>query len=206
MSKDAVIVITEDFRLCFAETLSHEGGFVNHPLDPGGMTNLGVTRKTWAAWTGRKVSEVSEEEMRALTAEKVVTVYHRNYWQAVRGDDLPRGVNMMVFDIAVNSGPSRAVRMLQKGINGLGGRVKVSVDGRIGPKTIAAAVAADSVDLIKEIANTRLWFYFDLSTFRTFGKGWMRRLMDISIDAGIMVTGRAPAMVMSRRVGDSLVA
>lgn len=202
----SVIVISEDFRLCFAETLSHEGGFVNHPLDPGGMTNLGVTRKTWAAWTGRKVSEVSEAEMRALTPEKVVTVYHQNYWKAVRADDLPRGVNMMVFDIAVNSGPSRAIRMLQKGINALPGRVKVDTDGRIGPKTIAAAASADSIDLIKAIANTRLWFYIDLSTFRTFGKGWMVRLLDVAVDAGIMVTGRAPAMVMSRRVGDSLVA
>lgn len=206
MSKDAVIVITEDFRLCFAETLSHEGGFVNHPLDPGGMTNLGVTRKTWAAWTGRKVSEVSEAEMRALTPEKVVTVYHQNYWQAVRGDDLPRGVNMMVFDIAVNSGPSRAVRMLQKGINSLRGRVKVSVDGRIGPKTIAAAASADSAELIKAIANSRLWFYFDLSTFKTFGKGWMARLVDVTYEAACMTTGWGQAVVMSARVGGSLVA
>jgi len=202
----SVIELTEEFQLCFAETLSHEGGFVNHPLDPGGMTNLGVTRKTWAAWTGRKVSEVSEAEMRALTPERVLEVYHRSYWQAVRGDHLPRGVNMMVFDIAVNSGPSRAIRMLQKGINAIPGRVKVAVDGRIGPKTIAAASAADSVILIKAIANTRLWFYIDLSTFKTFGKGWMVRLLDVAVDAGIMVTGRARAVVMSARVGDSLVA
>lgn len=203
----SVIELTEDFQHCFAETLSHEGGFVNHPLDPGGMTNLGVTRKTWAAWTGRKVSEVSEAEMRSLTPERVVTVYHQNYWQAVRGDDLPRGVNMMVFDIAVNSGPKRAILMLQKGINSLkGSRVKVAVDGAIGPKTIAAARSADSVDLIKAIANSRLWFYIDLSTFKTFGKGWMVRLLDVAVDAGIMVTGRGTALVMSARVGDSLVA
>lgn len=202
----SVIELTDDFNHCFAETLSHEGLFSNHPLDPGGMTMLGVTRKVWAAWTGRKVSDVTEAEMRALTPEKVAPLYHQNYWQAVRGDDLPRGVNMMVFDIAVNSGPKRAIIMLQKGINALTGRVKVSVDGAIGPKTIAAAASADSLALIKAIANSRLWFYFDLSTFKTFGKGWMARLLDVAVDAGIMVTGRARAVVMSARVGDSLVA
>lgn len=203
----SVIELTDDFDHCFAETLSHEGLFSNHPLDPGGMTMLGVTRKTWAAWTKRKVSEVSEAEMRSLTPEKVAPLYHQEYWQAVRGDDLPRGVNMMVFDIAVNSGPKRAILMLQKGINALpGSRVKVAVDGAIGPKTIAAARSADSVALIKAIANSRLWFYIDLSTFKTFGKGWMVRLLDVAVDAGIMVTGRGRAMVMSARVGDSLVA
>lgn len=202
----SVIELTDEFDHCFAKTLSHEGLFSNHPLDPGGMTMLGVTRRTWAAWTGRKVSEVSEAEMRSLTPEKVAPLYHQEYWQAVRGDDLPRGVNMMVFDIAVNSGPSRAIIMLQKGINALTGRVKVTVDGRIGPKTIAAAASADNVALIKAIANSRLWFYIDLSTFKTFGKGWMVRLLDVAVDAGIMVTGRGTALVMSARVGDSLVA
>ena len=198
------LIVTEDFRIALAETLSHEGGFVNHPRDPGGMTNLGVTRKTWAAWTGRRVQDVTEAEMRALSIEQVMIVYHRNYWLAVRGDELPPGVNLMVFDIGVNSGPQRAVKMLQKAINQLG-RVKVTVDGRMGPKTLSAAAKADSLDLIKEIAGTRLWFYFDLSTFRTFGKGWMRRLMDVSIDAGIMAVGRAAPVIMSRRVGDTLV-
>lgn len=199
----SVIELTEDFQHCFAETLSHEGGYVNHPLDPGGRTNRGVTQRVWEKWVGRKVTEA---EMRALTVEQVLPLYHQEYWQAVRGDDLPRGVNMMMFDIAVNSGPKRAILMLQKGINALPGRVKVAVDGAIGPKTIAAAASADSVDLIKAIANSRLWFYIDLSTFKTFGKGWMVRLLDVAVDAGIMVTGRGRALVMSARVGDSLVA
>jgi lysozyme family protein len=190
--------ISEDFRISLAETLSHEGGFVNHPRDPGGMTNLGVTRKTWASWTGRKVKDVTEVEMRALTIEKVMVVYHRNYWLAVRGDDLPGGVNFTVFDIAVNSGPQRAVKMLQKAVNQLG-RVKVAVDGRIGPKTLSAAAKCDTFDLINEIANTRLWFYIDLATFRTFGKGWMRRLIEVSSFATIMAVGRAVPVIMARR-------
>lgn len=200
----SVIELTEDFELCFAETLSHEGGYVNHPLDPGGRTNLGVTQRVWQKWVGRKVTE---EEMRALTVAQVLPLYHQEYWQPVRGDELPRGVNMMVFDIAVNSGPKRAILMLQKGINALpGGRVKVAVDGAIGPKTIAAAASADSLALIKAIANSRVWFYIDLSTFKTFGKGWMVRLLDVAVDAGIMAVNRARAVVMSARVGDSLVA
>ena len=187
-------MISDNFRICFAETLSHEGGYVNHPRDPGGMTNLGVTRRTLEGWLGRKVSEA---EMRALTVEQVLPIYHRNYWMATRCDELPAGVDMMIFDLAVNSGPQRAIRMLQKAINQLG-RVRVVVDGRIGPKTLSAARAVNSLDLIKEIANTRLWFFLDLSTFRTFGRGWMRRLMDVSVDAGLMAAGRAAAVIMSQ--------
>lgn len=177
------ICVSEVFLKCFAETLSHEGKFSNHPLDPGGMTMWGVTRKVYAAFRGVRWQDVTEEEMRALTPEDVAPIYHANYWQVVRGDDLPLGISLMVFDIAVNSGPKRAVKMLQKAINSIQGRVKVAVDGRIGPKTISAARALHPLDLIKAIARARLWFYFDLKTFATFGKGWTWRLVDVAIDA-----------------------
>lgn len=191
-------MVSQNFLACFAETLSHEGLFSNHPLDPGGMTMLGVTRKTWARWTGRKVSEVTEAEMRALTPEKVAPLYHQEYWLTVRGDDLPPGIDMMVFDIAVNSGPRRAILMLQKAINKIAGRIRVAVDGKIGPKTLAAARAANTLALIKNIALTRLWFYYDLSTFRTFGRGWTDRLMDVALDAVDQRAGRAPAAIMAQ--------
>lgn len=191
------VIYSDAFRISLAETLKHEGGFVNHPLDPGGMTNLGVTRKTWAAFTGRKVSQITEGEMRALTPEKVMPVYHQGYWQAVRGDDLPGGVDFAVFDIAVNSGPVRAIKMLQKAINAQG-RSKVFVDGKIGPKTVQAAKVCNVFDLIETLSETRLNFFFDLSTFKTFGRGWSRRLLQVAIFATRMADGRGEAAIQSR--------
>ena len=98
----------------FAESLQallkHEGGFVNHPSDPGGMTNLGVTKAVWEAWVTHPVSEA---EMRSLTPEKVAPLYKNKYWDKICGDDLPSGVDMVVFDAAVNSGPGRAAKWLQ---------------------------------------------------------------------------------------------
>lgn len=192
-----VVLYSQAFKVSIAETLRHEGGYVNHPIDPGGMTNLGVTRKTWAAFTGRKVSQVTEGEMRALTVEKVMPVYHQGYWQAVRADELPGGVDFAVFDIAVNSGPVRAIKMLQKAIN-QHGRMKVFVDGKIGPKTIQAAHMVNVFDLIESLSQVRLNFYFDLSTFKTFGRGWSRRLLLVAIFATRMADGRADAAIQSR--------
>lgn len=188
-------MVSQNFLNCFAETLSHEGVYVHHPKDPGGRTNYGITQRVYEAWVGRSVTE---EEMRALTPERVLPIYHQNYWLKVRGDELPAGIDMMVFDIAVNSGPPRAIRMLQKAINKIPGRVRVAVDGKLGPKTLAAARQANALTLIKKIALTRLWFYFDLSTFRTFGGGWMERLMDVALDAADQRAGRAPAAIMAQ--------
>lgn len=189
-----VAVYSDAFRISLAETLHHEGGYVNHPLDPGGRTNLGVTQRTLEGWLGRKVTE---GEMRALTVEQVMPIYHRNYWMAVHGDDLPGGVDFAVFDIAVNSGPGRAARMLQTAIN-QHGRMKVTVDGKIGPKTIQAAHMVNVFDLIESLSQTRLNFYFDLSTFKTFGRGWSRRLVSVAIFATRMADGRAEAAIQSR--------
>lgn len=115
----------ENFDRAFVETLKHEGGFVNHPKDPGGMTNLGVTKRVWEDYTGRKASEA---DMRALTPEKVKPLYRERYWNRVRGDDLPSGVDFAMYDFAVNSGPSRAIRTAQKIIG-------AKQDGMMGPQT-----------------------------------------------------------------------
>lgn len=191
------VVYSDAFRVSLAETLKHEGGYVNHPLDPGGRTNLGVTQKTWAAYTGRKVSQVTEGEMRALTVDKVMPVYHRGYWMAVRADELPGGIDFAVFDIAVNSGPARAIRMLQQAIN-MHGRMQIFVDGKIGPKTLQAAKMVNTFDLIESLSQVRLGFYFDLSTFKTFGRGWSKRLVSVAIFAARMADGRAEAAIQSR--------
>ncbi|MEP0316739.1 MAG: glycosyl hydrolase 108 family protein [Hyphomonas sp.] len=193
-----VALYSENFLMSFAETMAHEGGYVNHPDDPGGMTFAGITRKAWAAYKGVPMSTVTEQDMRNIPLAERQQFYHELYWCPVGADDLPGGLDFVVWDISVNSGPGRAVKMLQKAINKLG-RVKVRVDGVIGPKTLSAARYANVFDLIDEVGNTRLWFYFDLSTFRTFGKGWMKRLLKVTSFGTAMALGRAKAVIMSRQ-------
>lgn len=156
----------ENFRKALEHTLAEEGGFVNHPRDPGGMTNLGVTKAVWEEWVGHPVDE---KAMRALTVADVEPLYKRRYWDRVRGDDLPDGVDLIVFDTAVNSGPGRAIKFLQ-------GCVGVDVDGALGPKTLAAVRAADSQKLVEDYAKRRLSFLADLPTWDVFGKGWSGRV------------------------------
>jgi lysozyme family protein len=132
--------------------LHHEGGFVNHPADPGGMTNLGVTKKVWEEWIGH---EVDEKAMRALTPEIVGPMYKAKYWDKIKGDDLPAGVDYAVFDAAVNSGPGRAAKWLQACVG-------VEPDGGIGPKTLAAVAKFDPTELVEDYAKRRLSFLMDL--------------------------------------------
>lgn len=155
----------QNFEHCLKMLLKHEGGFVNHPKDPGGMTNLGVTKAVYDTYIGR---ESTEQEMRDLTPEDVAPIYKEKYWDKVRGDDLPSGVDWAVFDWAVNSGPSRAAKALQKAVG-------ATQDGAIGPMTLRAVANHDPADLIDAIYHIRQSFYEGLSTFDTFGKGWTRR-------------------------------
>jgi lysozyme family protein len=160
-----------NFETCLALMLAHEGGFVNHPKDPGGMTNLGVTKRVWEEWVGH---EVDEKQMRALTPETVAPLYKRKYWDAVRADDLVDGVDYCVFDVAVNSGPGRAIKFLQSCVG-------TTPDGGFGPRTLAAVKEAekDPTRLIEMYCAKRLEFLQSLSTFETFGKGWSRRVQEV---------------------------
>ena len=163
----------ENWNDSFTAVLKHEGGFVNHPKDPGGMTNLGVTRTNWEAYLGRSVTE---EEMRALTPEIVKPFYKKNYWDKIRGDDLPSGVDYAAYDLAVNSGTGRAAKYLQQ-IAG------VTADGAIGPKSIEAIQKCDAEDTVDELCNMRMDFLKGLGTFETFGKGWTVRVNDVKAKA-----------------------
>lgn len=167
----------ENWDAAFASTLKEEGGFVNHPADPGGMTNLGVTANTWKAWTGRSPTE---DEMRALTPATVKPLYKANYWDKVWGDRLPAGLDYAVFDFAVNSGPHRAVTVLQK-------LVGTTQDGVMGPQTLAAVNAADHGALVRQYNDARLKFLKGLSTFSVFGKGWSGRVARVTDKAQKMV-------------------
>ena len=155
----------ENFDQCLKMLLHHEGGFVNHPKDPGGVTNLGVTKRVYEQWVGRKVSE---QVMRDLTVEDVAPIYKKKYWDRIKGDDLPSGIDWAAFDWAVNSGTGRAAKAVQKVV----GAVR---DGAIGPKTLALVSKQDPKYMIQEIGKIRQEFYENLSTFETFGKGWTRR-------------------------------
>jgi len=159
----------ENWEKAFQAVLKHEGGFVNHPKDPGGMTNLGVTKKVWEEFVGR---EVDEREMRALTPDVVKPLYKKNYWDKIKGDQLPSGVDYAAYDLAVNSGTGRAAKYLQR-IAG------VPDDGVIGPKSMDAILACDPVETVDAICDMRLDFLQRLPTWGTFGKGWGRRVEEV---------------------------
>ena len=146
--------------------LKWEGGYVNHKDDPGGRTNLGVTQRVWEEWVGHPVTE---EVMRGLTIEMVSPLYKKKYWDAVRGDDLPSGVDLCVFDCAVNAGVGRASKFLQQAVG-------VTADGQIGPKTLEAVTKIPADEIIEKFCDLREAHYKSLNTFATFGKGWMTRL------------------------------
>ena len=155
----------QNFDKSLEMLLKHEGGYVNHPRDPGGMTNLGVTKRVYEAWVGR---EVDEAAMRALTPDDVAPIYRANYWDAVWGDHLPSGVDFSVFDWAVNSGPARAIKALQRIVGSVS-------DGVMGPKTMQAVMDMDAEKIIDLMHGERQRFYERLDTFDTFGRGWTRR-------------------------------
>lgn len=167
----------ENFGVAFNSMLKHEGGFVNHPSDPGGMTNLGVTKKVWDEWTG---GNADEKEMRSLTPDKVAPLYKKRYWDAVKGNDLPSGLDLCVFDCAVNSGVYRAVRILQRILG-------VKEDGIIGPVTVAATTSIPVDDLIEKYTEARHDFLQSLPTFAVFGKGWSSRLVGVENEAKAIV-------------------
>jgi len=166
-----------NWQKSFELMLQSEGGFVNHPSDPGGMTNLGVTKATWENWVGRASDEA---EMRGLTPEKVEPLYKERYWMAVRGDELKVGIDYLVFDMAVNAGPNRSIRLLQTAIG-------VPSDGGFGPITMASMKSFEPVKLINNFSNEKVSFYKSLPTFSTFGKGWLNRVEKTKANAIAML-------------------
>ena len=165
-----------NYNECLKIILMHEGGYVNHPKDPGGETNLGVTKRVYEEWGGTK-------EMKDLTVEDVEPIYKKNYWDKIKGDDLPDGLDLCVFDFGVNAGPGRAAKFLQKLLG-------VTQDGGIGPQTLGAlqsAIGEDKVtqtrEMIEKYQSMRQEYYEGLSTFDTFGKGWTRRVEETTHEA-----------------------
>lgn len=150
--------------------LAHEGGYVNHPKDPGGATNMGVTQRTYNAYRARR--GLPAQSVRGITSDEVAEIYKTQYWDAVRADDLPAGLDYAVFDYAVNSGPSRAMKDLQR-------EVGAAPDGINGMRTMEGVNAADTFDLIERLCHRRMRFLRGLKHWPTFGKGWTRRVMGL---------------------------
>lgn len=156
----------ENFERCLEHVFKSEGGYVNHPRDPGGATNMGITHKTLAAWRGHTVTR---EDVKKMPRSEAAAIYRANYWNAVRGDELPLGVDLVAFDAAVNSGVSRGAKWVQRALD-------VAQDGRIGPDTIKAAKSANAQNVINRALTYRLDFLRGLKTWDAFGKGWQRRV------------------------------
>ena len=129
----------DNFDECLKMLLHHEGGYVNHPSDPGGETNLGVTKKVYQEWGGTK-------DMKDLTVEDVAPIYKKNYWDRCKCDDLESGIDWVVFDWAVNSGTGRSAKAIQK-ICG------AAQDGAIGPKTLALIGKQNTQYVVEEFGK-----------------------------------------------------
>lgn len=189
----------ENISIALRHVLQHEGGYVNHPKDPGGATNMGVTQRVYDAYREREGQP--KRSVRAITAEEVADIYKRQYWDAIRGDDLPSGLDYALFDYAVNSGPRRAAQDIQRELG-------VAVDGIIGQVTLAGIAREDVYGLIERLCARRMRFLRGLKHWKTFGNGWTRRVNDVQEAALKMATEpestadlkfmQAPAMAEDR--------
>ena len=172
-----------NFDVCLAKLLVHEKGFVNDSRDNGGMTNLGVTIRVWEEWVGHPVSE---KEMRNLTPLMVSPLYKRKYWDACRADELVSGLDYCVFDVAVNSGVGRAVKLLQQSVG-------ATPDGSFGSITFGLVKQVDPTTLIERYCARRMEFLESLKSFPVFGRGWSRRVAEVKEVALRMVQDTSPA-------------
>ncbi len=154
---------------CLTFTLHEEGGFVNNPRDPGGATNMGVTLATLRVW--RDNPHLTAADVKALTRVAVTSIYGADYWNKLRCDALPGGIDLMAFDFAVTSGTLRSAKMLQMAL----GFATNAIDGAVGPDTLRIAAAAHPATVISDLAVRHGTFYRALPTFSVFGAGWLAR-------------------------------
>lgn len=180
-----------------------EGGFVNHPDDKGGATNMGVTIRTLAAWRG---GEVSEEDVRNLTREEADAIYFINYYSACRCSEMPARMAMVVYNCAVLSGPKRAVEFVQKGFNALGLHANggpLEVDGVLGPMTMGALRKTDASALSEAFMDVQEAYLRGLDTFPTFGAGWLNRMGALREFVNTLPQGAGVRPTNQMKVSDS---
>lgn len=166
----------QNYEACHARTLIYEGGYSNHPADPGGVTLEGVTQAVYDSYRDgkglpRKALSVSMRTVPEWIAERR-DIYRTRYWDALACDGLPAGLDLAVYDYGVNSGVGRAAKVLQR-------LVSAAADGVIGPVTLAAIRRRDAGDLIERLCDERLRFLQSLRTWPVFGRGWGRRVAEV---------------------------
>lgn len=166
------------FDVCLAFVLKQEGGYVNDPSDRGGATNCGITQAVFDDYRAR--GGRSRQPVVGITGLEIADIYRTRYWKVIAGDQLPVGVDLVVFDAAVNHGPKQAVKFLQRAVG-------ADDDGMIGQHTIAA-VRQDEVSgliphVIGDILDQRTDFYDNIvlrdNTQKKFIKGWLNRIESV---------------------------
>jgi len=157
------------FDACLAFTLREEGGYVDDPNDPGGATNMGITLATYRQWSGDPA--LGPAQVRGMTLRTARAIYRSLYWNPLRADALPAGVDLSVFDMGVNAGIWPSARLLQRALGFTG----EEIDGCIGPETLEAADKRNSRELVDDLAERQAAYYRTLADFPTFGTGWIDR-------------------------------
>ena len=170
----------DNFKQALSLVLVHEGGYSNHPADPGGATNKGITQRVYDSWRqrlGRPTRSVRE-----IVDSEVEAIYKAQYWNVSRCDQLPAGLDYAVFDFSVNSGPGRAAKFLQQIVN-------VTADGQIGEITLEAVRTRDPATVAAALCDARLSWLKTLRTWSTFGRGWGRRVAEVKSTSVSMADG-----------------
>jgi lysozyme family protein len=174
-----------NWKQAFEQMLASEGGFTDDERDKGnklpdgrkGSTMLGVTQFNWENHIGH---QVTHDQMRKLTPADVEPLYKKKYWDVVRADELPSGIDYLVFDLGVNAGPGRSIKLLQTAVG-------VTPDGGLGPISMAAVLAADPVELIEKFSIEKEAFYRGLDDFPVYGEGWLNRVAAVKVKASSML-------------------
>ena len=161
--------MADAFDTCLAFTLRAEGGYVDNPADPGGATNMGITLATYREWSDNP--DLGAAQVQDMSVRIARAIYRSLYWNPLRADALPVGVDLSVFDMGVNAGNWRSARLLQRAIGFTGDEV----DGCVGPETLGAAANYDPRTLVNDLADRQADFYKSLTDFDTFGAGWLNR-------------------------------
>lgn len=176
------------WQACYEYVLGEEGGWSDHPADNGGQTMNGVTQGTYTAW--RRKHGLPARSVRLLTKQERHDLYKEDFWNEVRGHELPVGVDLAVYDFAVNSGPTRAIMAMQRAL-------RVADDGDPGPITMRALIAKDPTILVNAICADRLTFVRRLSDYKHFGRGWERRILRVETKgtADIRASRQEPKVV-----------
>lgn len=173
-----------NFNDSLKHVLVHEGGWADHPRDPGGATMKGVTLLVYRNHFG---ANKTKDNLRNITDSELEQIYRTGYWEKCKCDDLPSGVDYAVFDSAVNSGPGRGAKWLQAAVG-------ATQDGGIGPKTLEKLKDYKPAQIVNSICDNRLSFLQSLPTWQTFGKGWQKRVEDLRRIAVGMAGGSAPVV------------